>query len=95
VTTQNAMFGAPVDLTCRSWACVPNRQAADPQSSVPEIRSLSVMAMVPLMAASRTLVAAHTGRRLGQAQDQAPEESGMLTEPCRGVFTQSGRWIFI
>jgi DNA-directed RNA polymerase specialized sigma24 family protein len=24
-----------------------------------------------------------------------PRESGMLTEPCRGVFTQSGRWIFV
>jgi hypothetical protein len=47
------------------------------------------------MAASGILVAAHTERRREPAQDQAAEESGMLAEPCRGVFTQSGRWIFI
>jgi hypothetical protein len=27
------------------------------------------------------------------AQDRATEESGMLTEPCRSVFMQFGRWI--
>src|SRR5260370_38119796 len=47
------------------------------------------------VAASGMLVAARTGRWRGPTQNRAAEESGMLTEPCRGVFMQSGRWIFI
>src|SRR5260221_11372648 len=48
-----------------------------------------------LVADGGSLVAAHTGRRGGAAQDRTADGSGMLTEPCRGVFMQSGRWIFI
>jgi len=48
-----------------------------------------------LVAANEILAAAHAGRWRGPAQDRAAEESGMLTEPCQGVFMQSGRWIFI
>jgi hypothetical protein len=45
------------------------------------------------MAASEIPVTTYTVRR-GPAQGEAAEESGMLTEPCRGIFMLSGRRIF-
>jgi hypothetical protein len=45
------------------------------------------------VAANRILVATtHDG---GEDRHKVEPRSGMLTEPCRSVVIQSGRWIFI
>lgn len=48
-----------------------------------------------LVAAGGMLVAANTDGGEGRRKIEQPRRAGMLTEPCRGVFIQSGRWIFI
>jgi len=70
--------------------------AVDPQRSVPRKRSLSAIGYgASSWPATGILVAAHAGRRESTGARSSSREREMLTEPCRSVFMQFGRWIVI
>lgn len=71
-----------------------SESAADPPCSVPRNRSLSVIGHGALLVTASGIPGSHLHRTPSEDRRKIEQpESEMLTEPCRSVFMQFGRWI--